>query len=193
MTREDLRASLFRCLTFEAEAEVFRQAGIVVGTDISDTEKELLDQALAPFGLVARNEALQMSRLYALLFCFENSVRELIRSVLSDRQSDWWESLVPSKTQKLAESRRASAQENSWLDGSNSDLLTFVDFGGLSDIILNSWDSFTALIPSQHWLKQRFDELEKARNYVAHNRMLSQVEFERIEMYVNDWNRQVGI
>jgi hypothetical protein len=42
-------------------------------------------------------------------------------------------------------------------------------------------------------LKQRFDELERARNFIAHNRMLSAAEFARLEMYVGDWNRQVGL
>jgi hypothetical protein len=37
------------------------------------------------------------------------------------------------------------------------------------------------------------DELEKARNFVAHNRLLQAGEFQRIEMYVNDWNRMVGL
>jgi len=40
------------------------------------------------------------------------------------------------------------------------------DFGGLSDIIIQNWHLFTDLIPSQHWLKQRMDELEQARHYV---------------------------
>ncbi len=38
-----------------------------------------------------------------------------------------------------------------------------------------------------------FDELERARNFIAHNRMLSAAEFARLEMYVGDWNRQVGL
>jgi len=63
----------------------------------------------------------------------------------------------------------------------------------LSDIILANWDDFRDLIPTQHWLKQRFDELEKARHFIAHNRFLLPGEFQRIEMYVSDWNRTVGL
>ncbi len=54
-------------------------------------------------------------------------------------------------------------------------------------------DEFRDLMPTQHWVKQRFDELEKARHFVAHNRMLSDGEFARIEMYVGDWNRTIGL
>ena len=178
---------------FESEAEQFRQAGVRVGAYEREAEASLLEEALAPFDLLMRNDALRMSRLYAILYCFENSVRELIQTRLADVDVDWWSKLVPMRVNKLAQSRQEDAQKNSWLEGVSSDLLGFVDFGGLSDIITNNWSIFEDLIPSQHWLKQRFDEMERARNFVAHNRMLAPLEFSRLEMYVNDWNRQVGL
>jgi hypothetical protein len=46
---------------------------------------------------------------------------------------------------------------------------------------------------TQHWLKQRMDENEKARNFIAHNRMLLPSEFQRLYMYIVDWNRAVGL
>lgn len=100
---------------------------------------------------------------------------------------------MPRRTRDTAQSRFKDAEDNSWLEGANKDILGFVDFGGLSDIIVNNWADFEDLIPSQHWLKQRLDELERARNYIAHNRMLTAAEFARLEMYVGDWNRQVGL
>ena len=190
---DPLRSFLFRSLMFEAEAENFRQAGVRVGVDERRAEEGLLDDALKPFPLNVRNEALRMARLYAMIYCFENSVRELIQTRLSDRDASWWTTLVPKKVQTVAESRFADAQKNSWLEGVSSDLLGFVDFGGLSDTIINNWSDFEDLVPSQHWLKQRMDELERARNFIAHNRMLAPAEFARLEMYVGDWNRQVGL
>jgi Swt1-like HEPN len=195
MTEHDpLRSWLFRNLMFEAEAEIFRQAGVRVGADERDAEERLLDEVLAPFPLAIRNDALRMARLYATIYCFENSVRELIRTRLSEQDPEWWtSSKVPMKVRNAAESRLADADKNSWLEGVTRDLLGFVDFGGLCDIVTNSWDDFEDLVPSQHWLKQRFDELERARNFIAHNRMLAPAEFARLEMYVGDWNRQVGL
>jgi len=73
------------------------------------------------------------------------------------------------------------------------DVLGFVDFGHLSSIIVEKWMFFEDIIPSQHWLKQRMDELEKARNFIAHNRMLLPSEFQRIYMYIADWNRVIGL
>jgi HEPN superfamily Swt1-like protein len=192
--RKDLRDWMFRGLLFEAEAERFRAAGIRVGVDESESERGLFEETLDPFGIELRNAALRMARLYALVYCFENSVRDLIAERLQELHGvDWWKLKVPKKIQEFAEARQKDAQENSWLEGESKDILGFVEFGHLSDIIVANWEDFSDLVPSQHWIKQRFDELEKARNFVAHNRFLLPGEFQRLEMYINDWNRMVGL
>jgi hypothetical protein len=189
---KDLRDFLFRGLMFESEASVYQGAGIQIGADSTHAEEKLLAEALAPFGVTRRNEALEMARLYALLYCFENEVRALIRETLEEEDGpNWWDKLPP-KIRTHAESRQATAIKDSWLEGQKRDLLGFVDFGMLASIITENWEHFS-IIPSQHWLKQRMDELEKARNFIAHNRMLLPSEFQRIYMYIADWNRVIGL
>jgi hypothetical protein len=189
-----LRDWLFRALTFEAEAEQFRSAGIRVGADASEAERSLMEEALDPFGIDSRNEALLMARIYAVLYCFENAVRTLVADRLQERHgAAWWTAQVPAKIREYAESTQKEAQETSWLEGQKQDPLGFVQFGHLADIVIANWEDFSDLVPTQHWLKQRFEELEKARNFIAHNRLLLPGEFARIEMYVADWNRMVGL
>ena len=94
---------------------------------------------------------------------------------------------------KKAEGRRKTALADSWLEGAKDENLEYVDFGDLFQIIIANWDSFKEIIPSQSWLNQRMIELEKARNFVAHNRMLLPNEFQRLYMYISDWNKTVGI
>jgi hypothetical protein len=189
-----VRNWLFRTMMFEAEAERFRDAGIRVGVDHVETERQLLDDVLAPFPVDLRAQALRMMRLYALLYCFENSVRQLIRERLEEKHGvDWWDRGVPKSVKEQAAKRQATAQANTWLEGEKSDALQFADFGDLSSIIIHNWDDFVDLIPTQHWLKQRMDELEKTRNFIAHSRLLLPAEFQRIENYVSDWNKQVGV
>ncbi len=179
---------------FEAEADRFRNAGIRLGSDLRDTEFTLLDDVLSPFPVTLRNRALQMCRVYAHVYCFENSVREVVRERLEETYgADWWKKGVSKKIREKAESRQRNDAENSWLEGDAVDLLSFAEFGDLADIITNTWDDFQDLVPSQHWLRQRFEELEQARNLIAHNRLLLPGEFRRIEMYISDWNRQVGL
>jgi hypothetical protein len=72
-----------------------------------------------------------------------------------------WEDKLPAKIKEHAELRRDAALKDSWLEGEKTDLLGFVEFGHLAQIIIKKWSYFEDIIPSQHWLKQRIDELEK--------------------------------
>jgi hypothetical protein len=193
LQNKDVRDFLFRGLLFEAEAEAFQRAGIQIGADATDAEKSLLKEALAPFNVARRNAALEMARLYALLFCFENEIRDFIRERLEENDGIDWQEKLPSSILRHAESRKEMALKDSWLEGEKSNLLGFVDFGHLAQVIVAKWDYFKDIVPSQHWLKQRMDEMEKARNFIAHNRMLLPSEFQRLYMYISDWNHVIGL
>lgn len=193
MSSKDLRDFMFRGLMFEAEAEQFRRAGIQIGAMSTAAEESLLQEALAPFGVVVRNNALEMARLYAVLFCFENEIRDFIREALEEKEGLDWQDKLPQKIKEHAEGRRDTALKDSWLEGEKSDLLGFVDFGQLAQIIVAKWDLFKNVVPTQHWLKQRMEEIEKARNFIAHNRVLLPSEYQRLYMYIADWNRVIGL
>jgi len=180
-------------MMFEAEADGFQRAGIQIGADGREIEEALLAEQLAPFGLQRRNSALEMCRLYALLFCFENEIRDFIRERLSENEGPEWFEKLPPKIVTAATNRRETAMKDSWLEGQTTDILGFVDFGHLGQIIIAKWECFKDIVPSQHWLSQRMDELEKSRNFIAHNRMLLPSEFNRLYMYVADWNRVIGL
>lgn len=190
---KDLRDFLFRGLMFEAESEPFRRAGIQIGADSTEAEEDLLREALAPFGVARRNRALEMARLYAVIFCFENEIRDFIREALAEKDGPDWQDKLPPKIKEHADGRRETALKDAWLEGEKSDVLGFVDFGHLAQLIVAKWDYFKDIVPTQHWLKQRMEELEKARNFIAHNRMLLPSEFQRIYMYVADWNHVIGL
>lgn len=192
MKSKDLRDFLFRGLMFESEASQFQSAGIQIGADQTEAEEKLLADALTPFSVQRRNQALEMARLYAVIFCFENEIREFIRETLQEKIGDDWIDKIPGKIKSHAESRRDTALKDSWLEGEKTDLLGFVDFGHLALIIIDKWEHFQ-VIPSQHWLKQRMDEIEKVRHFMAHNRMLLPSEFQRLYMYIADWNRVIGL
>ena len=112
---------------FEAEAETFRRAGIQIGSNTTETEEALLYEALSPFGVSRRNRALEMARLYAVLFCFENEIRDFIREALAEKEGLDWQDKLPPKIKEFAESRRDGALKDSWLEGEKSDLLGFVE------------------------------------------------------------------
>jgi hypothetical protein len=95
---------------------------------MKQAEERLLSEALGPFNVSTRNSALEMARLYAVLYCFENEVRILIR--------------------ETAESRQKVALEDSWLEGEKADILGFVDFGQLASIIIEKWQYFEDIMPT---------------------------------------------
>jgi Swt1-like HEPN len=191
--KSQIRDFMFRGLMFESEAAAFQAAGIQVGADTDQAEERLLSEALSPFGVVRRNQALEMGRLYVVLHCFENEVRSLIRETLEEKEGADWIDKLPAKIKQFAEGRQQAAQADSWLEGEKSDLLGFIEFGHLSQVIIDKWQFFEDILPSQHWLKQRMDELEKTRHFIAHNRVLLPSEYQRIYMYIADWNRVVGL
>jgi hypothetical protein len=177
----------------ESEAGTFQTAGIQVGADIGQAEERLLSDAIAPFGVALRNRAIEMGRLYVVLHCFENSIRTFIRETLEEKDGPDWADKLPAKVKKYAEDRQKESIEDSWLEGEKGDLLGYVDFGHLASVIIEKWSHFEDIVPSQHWLKQRMEEMEEARHFIAHNRMLLPTEFQRLYMYIADWNRIVGL
>jgi hypothetical protein len=129
----NLRDFFFRGLMLESEASKFQKAGIQIGADSNNADKYLLSESLAPFNITRRNNSLEMARLYALLHCFENEIRFLIRETLEEKEGlDWWIKL-PNKIKGHAESRQQAALRDSWLEGEKEDLLGFVDFGSNND------------------------------------------------------------
>jgi hypothetical protein len=81
---------------FESEATRFQSAGIQIGADSSYVEEQLLSESLSPFSIGLRNNALEMARLYSVLFCFENEIRSYIRGTLNENEGvDWWTKLPP--------------------------------------------------------------------------------------------------
>lgn len=139
---KDIRDFFFRGLMFESEATKFQNAGIQIGADAKYAEEQLLSESLAPFSIRRRNNAMEMARLYSVLHCFENEIREYIRETLTENDGpDWWTKL-PTKIKSHAESRQETALKDSWLEGEKSDLLGFADFGMLSGIIIEKWFFF---------------------------------------------------
>jgi hypothetical protein len=143
-----VRDYLFRGLMFEAEASEFQLAGIQVGADMKQAEERLLSEALGPFNVSTRNSALEMARLYAVLYCFENEVRILIRETLEEEDGPDWVNKLPPKVKQTAESRQKVALEDSWLEGEKADILGFVDFGQLASIIIEKWQYFEDIMPT---------------------------------------------
>ena len=190
-----LRDFIFRSLLFDLEINVFRKSGINVGADITQSEAHLLADSLDLFSIERRNDALEMARLYAVLHAFENTVRSMIRSALEEVKGPrWWDTdAVPEKMRTNVKKREDNIRKNSWIEVRKGDSLEFTTLGDLANIIMKNWEIFETYIPSQVWIKQQMEELEQARNLIAHNRVLQPEEIKRMYMYILDWNKKIGL
>jgi hypothetical protein len=191
MTSEFLHARAFKGLLLDAEIARLEEAGNLPKAKEGSVGAPLLGQFEEFFSREMQDTAEKMAYVYAIYHCFENLVRDLVASRLQERKGiDWWTS-VPDKVRKRVEQKRTEIESNQWHQSVFEGNIDLTLFGDLASIIIQEWDEFDDLFPSQGWVKQRLDELERSRNVIAHGNVLPETEIKRIEQYLSDWIRQV--
>jgi hypothetical protein len=139
------------------------------------------------------NEAAQMTRVYPVLYLFENSVRRIIQHVLEKKYgADWWNNKVPRNVRDNVEKRLVQEASNKWHGRRGAHKIFYTDIGDLSSIITTNWLDFKDMFPNQTWVKSRIDEIELSRNIVAHNNPLTDRDIKRVKLYFDDWTKQIG-
>ena len=135
-----------------------------------------------------------MGDVYQLLYCLENSIRELIESTLRESlgAENWWKDGVSEQIRKSAEKRRDDDAKARWHGPRGTSLLAYVDFPQYADIILASWENFEPLLGDDSWVRYYFEELNRTRRALAHTGRLTEADVERMEVRVRDWLRVVG-
>lgn len=187
---KSLRQFVFDGLLLSDEFRRLRGEGIEVETG---AETILIDRVDgADWSPRIFSAASRMASVYVLLFCVENSARELIAERLRDRKGvDWW-AAVPVKIREHVEGLKSKEQLNRYHTERSTELLGYTFFGNLGQIIIANWNEFSDLFPNQAWIASRFNDLELSRNIVMHTGILPQYEVERVESIARDWLRQVG-
>lgn len=178
-----MQAFLFRSL----------RANRVFGTEDQQVTADELS-AIASFAESARAQARFMGDVYELLYCLENSIRELIESTLREALGvdKWWNDGVDQVIRKSAEKRRDDDAKARWHGPRGDSLLSYVDFPQYADIILAQWTHFEALLGDEAWVRYYFEELNRTRRALAHTGRLTEADVERMEIRVRDWLRVVG-
>ena len=115
----------------------------------------------------------------------ENGAKEYVYLDLLDENGNIKTS-IPLKEPKKEE------QKNKFFSSRSDSEIGYTMLGNLGQIIINNWDDFSDIIPSQAWLTSRMDDLEMARNIVMHTGVLPQIEIDRIASIVRDLLRQIG-
>ncbi|RHA39001.1 Swt1 family HEPN domain-containing protein [Cellulomonas rhizosphaerae] len=184
-TERDLQAFLFRAMATNRHLGIDVAAGAVTIEGRSSIEQ---------FSEEARTQAESMGRVYELLYCLENSIRELVEATLREAfgVDKWWTNGVDLAIRKIAEKRQVDDHKARWHGPRGESLLAYVDFPQYGDIIVGQWQHFEPLLGDQAWVNYYFEELNRTRRALAHTGTLTDADVERMEIRVRDWLRVVG-
>jgi hypothetical protein len=190
--------------TDQTQAFLFRAASVNGRIDelvdegrlLASRPREAMDeqQPTSDFSFAIQLEAKRMAVVYELLFCFENSVRELIEDRLKEAYSveSWWSEGVPEGIRKNADKLKLKERQTPWHGPRGGTMLAFVDFPVLAQIISDRWEHFEDLLGRADWVENLFNEMNQSRRAIAHTGVLNQFDVERMELRVRDWLRIVG-
>lgn len=149
---------------------------------------------ISRFSDQAQAMASAMGDVYQLLYCLENSIRELVESTLREAYGPekWWTDGVKASIRISAEKRRDDDAKARWHGPRGGSSLAYVDFPQYGDIIAEQWTLFEPLLGDADWVKAYFAELNRTRRALAHTGTLTSADVERMEVRVRDWLRVVG-
>lgn len=122
-----------------------------------------------------------MSNAYSILYQLENGLRIFMEKKLREVfDANWWErGVTPNDIRERADARKASEQ-------SNLSLINYTEFGDLGRIIVNNWKIFEPVFKTQKGVISRLEELEPLRNKIAHSRLLSNHELEKLNLFFKE-------
>jgi len=135
-----------------------------------------------------------MGEVYELLYCLENSVRELVEGVLKEAYGfdKWWTEGVPEAIRKPAEKRKEDDLKARWHGPRGESPINYVDFPQYAEIMVERWAHFEQLLGDKDWVVNYFAELNRSRRALAHTGSLTESDVERMGIRVRDWLRVVG-
>jgi hypothetical protein len=190
----EVQAFFYRAVTTNGRVEALVREGQVIDVGSRSGAEVTSPSALEDFSFNARVQARRMGDVYELLYCLENSVRELIESTLREvfGPETWWSEGVPERLRKAAEKRKQDELKARWHGPRGESLLNYVDFPQYGDVIVAQWDHFDELIGDQDWLVNYFAEMNRTRRSLAHAGTLTETDVERMEFRVREWLRVVG-
>jgi hypothetical protein len=140
-------------------------------------------------------DAQEMSELYVILHCYENSVRRFVEAVLlAELGTDWWDKAANTQMKRHLEGRKKQEEKKKWISprGQKSPLY-YLEWGDLVKLIRKYENIFVPHIGELRFVENRFADLESLRNIVAHHGTLpSSDDFQRVQISFRDWCRQVG-
>ena len=134
------------------------------------------------------DDARKMAILYPKYYILENSIRVVIKRILENKHGNrWWEKRVSKIVRDNVKDRKKKESKQPWHGKRGQHEIFYSNFGDLKKIIVNNWTDFKNIFPDQAWITQKLKELEHPRNVLAHHNPVSDIDQNRIDLYLHDW------
>lgn len=132
-----------------------------------------------------------MAAHYAIFYCLENSIRELIVLRLEEvHGADWWNVGVPEPVRRNAEQNRKKEISTGFTPRS-PELIDYSNFGELGEIIKNNWGIFGDMFQDIRAAERVLGNLNTLRAPIARCKALAEDEVLRLHLSLRDWFRQM--
>lgn len=178
-------------LLIEAEIQsIEREFDVDLGHRIS-ADSKTDDKYYPQFVERLRSEASSMARHYAVFYCLENSIREIIVQRLEeDKGSNWWDLSVP-ETVRTNASKNQTREKQSGVTLRSNELIDYTTFGELGEIIKANWAIFGDMFRDFRAVEKVLGSLNTLRGPIAHCKQLAEDEVLRLDLALRDWFRQM--
>lgn len=138
-------------------------------------------------------EARDMAAIYPLLYVLENSIREVIDHLMTNRYgNNWWDSKAGKLKDKVNE-RMSDEIKNSWHQRRGARPIDYLDLAQLPALVRQiQKDIVPNIIPSIEWFAQFVDEVYKSRCVVCHMNPLDDTNIQAVKVKFTQWQRQIA-
>lgn len=159
---------------------------------IDEINKDIVDEAFIGLNEDLIGKGKQMAKAYIILYVLENHLREFIHNVLTQKIGpDYTEAISP-KLRRAIEDLKEKERTKKWLSLRGDNELYYLDFIELSDLIIYNWVHFKDVIPDQHWIKVKMEEMYNIRCLIAHNSYISDENFELLNVTTKQILKQIN-
>ena len=136
---------------------------------------------------VSKN-AIENSKLYPVVYLFENSVRNVIKRILSSKHgSDWWNKCISHNVKQNVEIRIKKDKESPWHSARGAHPIFYNNIGDLRSIFTVNNAHFRPILGKLETIYVWIEEIEKTRNTLAHNNPVKKRDRERLLGFARDW------
>lgn len=137
--------------------------------DIQKASKSELINNVLPDDIIEKGK--EMSEVYTLLYCIENSLRTFIDICFKDQFGDNYFNQVrlTKELETTIKRRKAEESKHLWLPIRGDNDLFYLDLIDLGTVMQMNWDTFKKHFSNQNWILVKIEDISKCRNFIAHN------------------------